>query len=245
MYSIASGGKRIRPIFLINVLSNYNYENTIGLSEAVLSLELMHCASLIHDDLPAIDNDDFRRGKLTLHKKYGEGQAVLTGDALQIMSFNILSNISDREIAIELIKILSLKSGIRGMIGGQILDISKIEDFDQMYNIMILKTSALFEASLMMGGIIEKFKGNQIKKLEDFGRDLGLLFQILDDEKDLESDQGANIFKYATKEVIENLKTRLIESIILCMNENFDNRFFDRFKWLLVNKLGFSGDKFG
>ncbi|MEO1784465.1 polyprenyl synthetase family protein [Thermodesulfobium sp. 4217-1] len=245
VYSIASGGKRIRPIFLINVLSNYNYETIAGLSEAVLSLELMHCASLIHDDLPAIDNDDFRRGKLTLHKKYGEGEAILTGDALQIMSFDILSNISNKEIAIELVKVLSSKSGIRGMIGGQILDISKIENFEQMYNIMILKTAALFEASLMMGGIIGKLSDNQIKSLENFGRDVGLLFQILDDEKDLESDQGANIFKYATRNDIENLKIKLIESIILCMNKNFDDRFFDRFKWLFVNKLGFSGDIFG
>jgi geranylgeranyl pyrophosphate synthase len=229
----------------MNVLPNYDVEKTVGLSEAIVSLELMHCSSLIHDDLPAIDNDDFRRGKLTLHKKYGEGQAILTGDALQIMSFNILSKISDIEIAIELIKILSLKSGIKGMIGGQILDISTIENFDQMYNIIILKTAALFEASLMMGGVIGKLTSKQIKSLENFGRDIGLLFQILDDEKDLENDRGANIFKYATKDDIENIKIKLIESIILCMKENFDDGFFDRFKWLFVNKLGFSGDLFG
>uniref|UniRef100_A0A7C5KEM6 Polyprenyl synthetase family protein n=1 Tax=Thermodesulfobium narugense TaxID=184064 RepID=A0A7C5KEM6_9BACT len=243
-YSVLNGGKRIRPLFLINVISEYNYNKIIGLKEAIIALELMHCASLIHDDLPAIDNDDFRRGKLTLHKKYGEGLAILAGDALQIMPFNILSSIEDINIAIDLIKILSSKAGIEGMIGGQILDISNIENFNQIYNIMILKTSSLFEASLMMGGIIAKLEDKQIKNLEEIGRNIGLLFQILDDEKDKKKDEKSNIFRYASNDTIENLKIQLINSIILNMKNNFDSRFYARYRWLLVNKFGFNGDLF-
>jgi geranylgeranyl pyrophosphate synthase len=243
-YSVLNGGKRIRPLFLINVISEYNYNKIIGLKEAIIALELMHCASLIHDDLPAIDNDDFRRGKLTLHKKYGEGLAILAGDALQIMPFNILSSIEDINIAIDLIKILSSKAGIEGMIGGQILDISNIENFNQIYNIMILKTSSLFEASLMMGGIIAKLEDKQIKNLEEIGRNIGLLFQILDDEKDKKKDEKSNIFRYANNDTIENLKIQLINSIILNMKNNFDSRFYARYRWLLVNKFGFNGDLF-
>ncbi|WP_052296061.1 polyprenyl synthetase family protein [Thermodesulfobium narugense] len=244
IYSVLSGGKRIRPIFLINVVSESNYDTMLGLKEAILALELMHCASLIHDDLPAIDNDDFRRGKLTLHKKYGEGPAILAGDALQIMPFNILSNIEDTNLAVKLIKILSDKAGVKGMIGGQILDISNIENFEQIYNIMALKTGALFEASLMMGGVVGRLEDKQIKNLEEIGKSIGLLFQILDDEKDKNSGEKANIFRYANQETIDRLKTQLIDSIILSMLENFDTEFFERYKWLLINKLGFNGELF-
>ncbi|WP_108309036.1 polyprenyl synthetase family protein [Thermodesulfobium acidiphilum] len=243
-YSILSGGKRIRPIFLINVIPKLNYDNVLGLKESILAIELMHCASLIHDDLPAIDNDDFRRGKLTLHKKYGEGLALLTGDALQIMPFNILSNIENSDLAIKLIRILSDKAGVKGMIGGQILDISNIENFEQIYNIMALKTGALFEASFMMGGVIGQLEDKQIINLEEIGKNIGLLFQIFDDEKDKDSGEKANIFKYASQETINRLKTQLINSIILKMKENFDVEFFKRYKWLLINKLGFNGELF-
>ncbi|AWB10218.1 geranylgeranyl diphosphate synthase, type II [Thermodesulfobium acidiphilum] len=216
----------------------------LGLKESILAIELMHCASLIHDDLPAIDNDDFRRGKLTLHKKYGEGLALLTGDALQIMPFNILSNIENSDLAIKLIRILSDKAGVKGMIGGQILDISNIENFEQIYNIMALKTGALFEASFMMGGVIGQLEDKQIINLEEIGKNIGLLFQIFDDEKDKDSGEKANIFKYASQETINRLKTQLINSIILKMKENFDVEFFKRYKWLLINKLGFNGELF-
>lgn len=182
-YSLLAGGKRIRPILFLEVIKSYGL-NPLDYLDIAISLELIHTYSLIHDDLPSMDNDSIRRGKPTLHIAYGESTAILAGDALLTDSFRLISSslILDSNIKTKLIEVLSEKTGSNGMIMGQMLDLASegvelsLFDLDQMYE---KKTSNLIVASLVMGAIVSNEKNTQL--WSNLGFILGLLFQIQDD----------------------------------------------------------------
>lgn len=182
---LKAGGKRFRPMLLLSVVKS-NKSLLLSNSFAVaLGLEFLHTYSLIHDDLPAMDNADLRRGFQTIHKKYDEVTAILVGDALNTEAFNLISNASlHNDIKIELVKCLASNGGISGMIIGQAIDCffenQKLE-IDQLEFLHIHKTARLIAASLKMGAIISEYDLTTQQKLYDFGIDLGLLFQIQDD----------------------------------------------------------------
>ena len=182
---LKAGGKRFRPMLLLSVVKS-NKSLLLSNSFAVaLGLEFLHTYSLIHDDLPAMDNADLRRGFQTIHKKYDEVTAILVGDALNTEAFNLISNASlHNDIKIELVKCLASNGGINGMIIGQAIDCffenQKLE-IDQLEFLHIHKTARLIAASLKMGAIISEDDLTTQQKLYDFGIDLGLLFQIQDD----------------------------------------------------------------
>lgn len=187
-YSLFAGGKRVRPILAIAAAE------AIGpLSPATLpiasSLELIHTYSLIHDDLPAMDNDDYRRGKLTNHKVYGEALAILAGDALLTLAFELCSR---RDLVdglaparqVQLIYELAVGSGNLGMVGGQVLDIqaeNKDIDLVTLQNIHKHKTGMLIRAAVRMGAIVADATPEQLDRLTGYAEDIGLAFQIADD----------------------------------------------------------------
>jgi geranylgeranyl diphosphate synthase, type II len=182
---LKAGGKRFRPMLLLSVVKS-NKSLLIPNSLCVaLGLEFLHTYSLIHDDLPAMDNADLRRGFQTLHKKYDEVTAILVGDALNTEAFSLISNASlSSDIKVDLIKTLSSNGGIDGMIIGQAIDCyfenQKLE-LNQLEFLHIHKTAKLIAASLKMGAIISEYDLQTQEKLYNFGIDLGLLFQVQDD----------------------------------------------------------------
>ncbi|MFH1701944.1 MAG: polyprenyl synthetase family protein [Nitrospirota bacterium] len=192
-YSLFAGGKRIRPI-----LALASYEACGGNPKDIVpyatSIELIHTYSLIHDDLPSMDNDDLRRGKPTNHKVFGEAMAILAGDALLTEAFLMLSNnlhsssLKPSDL-IKIIREVSLASGVHGMVGGQALDIfsENIEpDKDTLNFIHLHKTAALITASVRMGAILANIKEKKLKALTEYGTGIGLAFQIIDDILDIE-----------------------------------------------------------
>ena len=189
-YSVLNGGKRLRPllVYLSSELGNSSSESQDLVS---CTVELIHCYSLIHDDLPSMDDDSLRRGLPTCHKKFGEAIAILTGDALQPMAYSLLINSNEIEdkLKIKLISLLSRACGQNGMVEGQILDISdnkslSLEELDYMHR---KKTGSLIKTCLEMGGLISYLQDTDINLLKEYGEKIGLAFQIRDDIIDLES----------------------------------------------------------
>ncbi|MGL5149964.1 MAG: polyprenyl synthetase family protein [Clostridium sp.] len=188
-YSINIGGKRIRPILLLLIYEMYkeNYKDVIDMAAAV---EMIHTYSLIHDDLPSMDNDDLRRGKPTNHKVFGENIAILAGDTLLNEAMNVMFNFSLRSgiEALEASKIISEAAGAEGMIGGQVVDIISegkkisLEELEYMHE---KKTGALIVASVLAGGILGGANDEELKLLKEYGKKLGLAFQIKDDILDV------------------------------------------------------------
>ncbi len=182
---LKAGGKRFRPMLMLSVVKSNKSLLIPNALPVALGLEFLHTYSLIHDDLPAMDDADLRRGFETLHKKYDEVTAILVGDALNTEAFNLISNASlSNDIKIDLIKCLSFNGGINGMIIGQAIDCyfenQKLE-LSQLEFLHVHKTARLIAASLKMGAIICEYDLSTQEKLYDFGIDLGLLFQIQDD----------------------------------------------------------------
>ncbi|MFK4785903.1 polyprenyl synthetase family protein [Fusobacterium sp. MFO224] len=193
-YSILNGGKRIRPILLFMILELLGEKKELGIPSAV-ALEMIHSYSLVHDDLPALDNDDYRRGKLTTHKKFGEAEGILIGDALLTHAFNILSEknkgLIDSDKIVEIIGKTSSYSGINGMIGGQLVDIKsegKIVDLNTLKYIHENKTGKLLKLPIEIACIIGDASNEVRKNLEEYADLLGLAFQIKDDILDIEGD---------------------------------------------------------
>lgn len=190
-YSLFSGGKRIRPILALAVCECLQGSIEKALKPAC-TLEMVHTYSMIHDDLPCVDNDDYRRGNLTLHKVFPESHALLAGDFLLTHAFTVLA--ADPSLTpqqkVELIDILSTKIGGDGMIAGQIMDIEaekKEIDIDQLSQIHYYKTGALIEASILFGAIIADVSHEEKEHLAKFGKKIGLAFQIVDDILDVTS----------------------------------------------------------
>ena len=189
-YSVLNRGKRLRPL-LVYLSSELGKSTSKAQDLVSCAVELIHCYSLIHDDLPSMDDDSLRRGLPTCHKKFGEAIAILAGDALQPMAYSLLINSNEIEdkLKIKLVALLSKACGQNGMVEGQILDISdnksiSLEELDYMHS---KKTGSLIKTCLEMGGLISYLQVNDINLLKEYGEKIGLAFQIRDDIIDLES----------------------------------------------------------
>jgi geranylgeranyl diphosphate synthase, type II len=195
-YSLFAGGKRIRPILCMASAEAVGGERAPVLPVAC-ALELIHTYSLIHDDLPAMDDDDYRRGMLTNHKVFGEGVAILAGDALLTEAFRLMS---ERELLknippdrlLDVIHEIAMAAGFFGMVGGQVVDMQsegKIVDAETLQYIHTHKTSAMIIASVKAGAILSNAKESEIQALSLYGRHIGLAFQIADDILNVEGDR--------------------------------------------------------
>ncbi|NQD69049.1 polyprenyl synthetase family protein, partial [Bacillus haikouensis] len=190
IYSLQAGGKRIRPILLLAVIEGYGKEIRSGMKTAA-ALEMIHTYSLIHDDLPSMDDDDLRRGKPTNHKVFGEAMAILAGDGLLTHSFQLIAEddlISSNQ-KIKLLSLLAKCAGPEGMVGGQVADIegeNKRLTVDELESIHVRKTGKLLIFSALAGAIISGASEEEQNKLENFAHHIGLAFQIQDDILDIE-----------------------------------------------------------
>jgi geranylgeranyl diphosphate synthase type II len=194
-YSIFAGGKRVRPL-LAMAAADVVSDAPAGVEFAACSLELIHTYSLIHDDLPALDNDDLRRGRPTCHKVFGDAMAILAGDALLTLAFEVLSALDlHPERRIILVRELAAASGtVGGMIGGQVNDIegeAKPPSAQLLESIHRAKTGALLRASVRIGAIYAGADSQQLDALTKFGEHIGLAFQIVDDVLDIEQSSDA------------------------------------------------------
>lgn len=187
-YSLAAQGKRLRPLLLLAVIESFNKPVKVGYPAAA-ALEMIHTYSLIHDDLPAMDDDELRRGKPTNHIQFDEATAILAGDALLTLAFKvIISGDLDAEIKIKLARLLADASGYEGMVGGQKSDIDgenaelELKDIEQIH---LRKTGALIEMATVSGGLITKQSDDVLEKLTQFAEDIGISYQIRDDILDV------------------------------------------------------------
>ena len=215
-YSILSTGKHIRP-FLVNATAQMfgvNVDRTLPVSAAV---EIIHVYSLIHDDLPGMDNEEIRRGQASSHKKFNEAVAILTGDALLTLAFEILSTIDESSlIRCRIIKTLARAIGYQGMIQGQILDTETIaKDIHEIQNIHILKTARFFSAICELGGILGNASNTQLNALANYGLNIGHAFQIKDDIADTDQDKSKNnILNITNNKDAKNYASNLIDKSI-------------------------------
>ena len=189
LYSIHAGGKRIRPYLLLEVLESLQLPITIAHAQVAAALEMIHTGSLIHDDLPAMDDDDFRRGRLTNHKKFGEALAILAGDALFLDPYALIAQADlPNEIKVDLIASLSLSSGSMGMVAGQVLDMEgegKHLNLEELQTIHANKTGKLLAFPFQAAGVIAGLDENLQKQLKTVGELIGLAFQVRDDILDV------------------------------------------------------------
>lgn len=206
-YSVLNGGKRIRPI-LVYAAGYAVSADESALDAPASAIEFIHAYSLIHDDLPAMDDDDLRRGKPTCHKAFDEAQAILAGDALQSLAFHTIAHGLPKNIPaeqkLEIIDTLATSSGSRGMAGGQAIDLASVGkslNIAELEDMHVHKTGALIRASVKMGALCQpEIAKEQLKKLDHYAKCIGLAFQIQDDILDVTSDtetlgktQGADI----------------------------------------------------
>ncbi len=194
-YALSAGGKRIRAILCLEFYKLFG--GTDDIREIACCLELMHTFSLIHDDMPEMDNDDFRRGKPSTHKVYGEDVALLAGDGLAILPFEIISDSAIKgkisfNKAVELTQLLSSSAGNRGMIAGQMLDLfseNRVVDKDYLYKMSTLKTGELLKTSCLFGAVLADADESQIADVKTYAENIGLAFQMIDDILDVTGNQ--------------------------------------------------------
>ena len=192
-YSLMAGGKRLRPILLMAAADAVGAKGTDYLT-AACALEMIHTYSLIHDDLPAMDNDDYRRGKLTNHKVYGAGMAVLAGDALLTLAFEVIARQkhTDPATLLRVVQEISTAAGMNGMVGGQAIDLESeghripMQELQKMH---MGKTGALFRAALRSGAILAGATEGQLAARTSYAEGFGLAFQITDDILDVTGDE--------------------------------------------------------
>ena len=197
-HAVLGGGKRLRPFLVLETAALFDVSAERALP-AALAVEVIHSYSLVHDDLPAMDNDTMRRGRPTVWTKYNEWTAILAGDALQSLAFEILADCpagADPVVSVELITQLASASGVNGMVGGQALDLEadkqgqpKSPDTSHVSRLQAMKTGALIRFSCEAGAILANASGSSRTSLSDFGRHLGYAFQIADDLLDAEGDE--------------------------------------------------------
>lgn len=189
LYSVEAGGKRIRPLLLLELLEGFGLELTPAHFQVAAALEMIHTGSLIHDDLPAMDNDDYRRGRLTSHKKFGEDMAILAGDSLFLDPYGLVAMAElPSQVKVELIAELSLAAGSFGMVAGQVLDMQgegRKLTMDQLQTIHANKTGKLLAYPFVAAGIIAQTSQSVLRKLRQAGELLGLAFQVRDDILDV------------------------------------------------------------
>lgn len=221
-YSVLAGGKRLRPLLMKETYQMFGGEGKV-VEPFMAAMEMIHTYSLVHDDLPAMDNDEYRRGKKTTHAVYGEAMGILAGDALLNLAFETAAGAFDMETSprtAKALQILSGKAGIYGMIGGQVVDVESEgqplsrEKLDFIYR---LKTSALIEAAMMVGAVLADASDEEVAAMERVAGDVGLAFQIQDDildvtstlevlGKPIHSDDKNNKTTYVTLEGLDKAK---------------------------------------
>ena len=223
------------------------------------AIEMIHTYSLIHDDLPAMDNDEYRRGKLTTHKKYGEAMGILAGDALLNYAYETALQAFDKAVEekelrriAEALKVLAGKAGIYGMVGGQVVDVEKDGDFvdeDMLMYVYVNKTSALLESCFMIGGILAGCSREQVEILEKSARNLGVAFQIQDDILDVVGDaktlgkpvgsdarneKTTYVSMYGLEEARKKVSEYTEESIVLLQNFDGEKTFLmELMTWMI------------
>ena len=256
-YSILAGGKRLRPMLILETLRLFGGEEKLAYP-FMAAMEMIHTHSLVHDDLPALDNDDYRRGRLTTHKVYGEAMGVLSGVALLNYAYEVMLTAFDtadtpdcQAHVIQALKVMSHKTGLYGMLGGQSVDVENDgkpmsrEMIDYIYE---NKTSALIEASVMTGAILAGANEQEVSAVEKAAGNIGLAFQIQDDildvtstaeelGKPVHSDEKNNKVTYVTlfgtekaAEQVEELSEKAID-LLKSLNKN------NEFLYLLIEKL--------
>ncbi len=198
-YSVMAGGKRLRPVLMNETFKLFGGEGD-AVNYFMAAMEMIHTYSLVHDDLPSMDNDMLRRGKPTTHAVYGEGMGVLAGDALLNFAFETAlksfeDTITPTELKIKALQILARKAGVYGMIGGQVVDVESEKNQSEMTEEKIdfiyeLKTGALIEASMEIGAILAGATDEQVKLIESVASKIGMAFQIQDDILDIEGDEA-------------------------------------------------------
>lgn len=223
-YSVNAGGKRIRSLLVLATLEDLGVTSEDALTVAC-AVEFIHTYSLIHDDLPCMDDDDFRRGKLTNHKVYGDAVAVLAGDALQALAFEVLTNLPNTPAShvISLVQLLAKASGASGMVGGQVLDIEgekKPLTIAQLEEVHLNKTGALLSFCIEAGALLADLDEEKTKQILMYARHIGLAFQIQDDILDITatteelgknagSDESSDKSTYPSLLTLDGAKQRL------------------------------------
>lgn len=209
LYSLKAGGKRIRPLFVLAVLELYGKDKQDAFIVGAV-IEMIHTYSLIHDDLPSMDNDDFRRGKPTNHKVFGDALAVLAGDALNTLAFGVLARMDiSAEKRIELVNLLSVAAGAEGMVGGQVLDMEGEKrqlNLAELEHVHVNKTGALLRFSIESGAVLADASTEEQAVLVEYAHHIGLAFQIQDDILDIEG-TTEELGKTAGKDVASDKST--------------------------------------
>ena len=256
-YSMLSGGKRIRPLLMLETFRLFQKEENKVIEPFMAAMEMIHTYSLVHDDLPAMDNDEYRRGRKTTHVQYGEAFGILAGDGLLNYAFEVASTAFDLDSDIRRVakamRILAVKPGINGMIGGQAVDVESCNqpmNKEKLEFIYRLKTSALIEGSMMIGAILGGADQEEISLIESIGADVGFAFQIQDDILDVTStleklgkpvlsDEKNNKMTYVTLEGVENSKLeveRISKRALDNLNKlKYTNEFLNR---LIIGLIG-------
>ena len=238
-YSLKNGGKRLRPIIIKEIAKSLNLKKSQYI-KPMIAIELVHSYSLIHDDLPCMDDDDYRRGRLSTHKKYDEAQAILAGNSLLTMAFNLLSQNTN----LLLVKLISELSGYEGLAGGQSLDIDSIKkklSYKLIDRIHDLKTAKLFEFCAAAPFIISNKSNQEIKMSRKYGKIIGKVFQIIDDVHDHvnKSNEFINILNVITKdEALKichdyELEAEMLRNKII---PNKKNRMKDILSFIIIRK---------
>lgn len=210
-YSVLDGGKRLRPL-LVLAASEAVGGNERAALRAACAVELIHAYSLVHDDMPCMDNDVLRRGKPTVHVKYGEAGALLAGDALQALAFELLTPADDgvpEAMQARLCRLLAQAAGSAGMAGGQAIDLASVGlkiDENQLRQMHRLKTGALLQGSVLMGATCGELSARERQALSDYGAAIGLAFQVVDDILDVTAD-SATLGKTAGKDAVQDKPT--------------------------------------
>jgi geranylgeranyl diphosphate synthase, type II len=255
VYSLEAGGKRIRPILLLAVLDGFQKKPELGMKTAA-ALEMIHTYSLIHDDLPSMDDDDLRRGKPTNHKVFGEAMAILAGDGLLTHSFGLIAEdpliTSDQKV--RLISLLALFAGPEGMVGGQVADIegeNRELSLEEMEMIHVRKTGKLLIFSVLAGAVIAGASEEEQTRLESYAHHIGLAFQIQDDILDIEGNEeligkriGSDVFKHKstypgllTVDGAKNkLQFHLDEALSSLEGLSMDTKLLKQIAHLIVNR---------
>lgn len=192
-YSVQAGGKRLRPLLMLETAKMFG-ENTENIFPFMAAIEMIHTYSLVHDDLPAMDNDEFRRGKKTTHAKYGEDMGILAGDGLLNLAYEVMSaavlEAEEPYSAAKALHIIAKKAGVYGMVGGQTVDViheGKEMDLETIMYIHNLKTAALIEAAMMAGAVLGGATQKETDRIEKIAKNIGIAFQIQDDILDVTS----------------------------------------------------------
>lgn len=211
-YAVLDGGKRLRPLLVMAACDAVNGTTAAAL-RAACAVELIHAYSLVHDDMPCMDNDVLRRGKPTVHVQFGEAQALLAGDALQALAFELLTPEGDDSISAptqaRLCRLLAQAAGYQGMAGGQAIDLASVGlplTSGQLHEMHRLKTGALLQASVMMGAACGTASPVALKALQTYGAAVGLAFQVVDDILDVTAD-AATLGKTAGKDAAQDKPT--------------------------------------